>query len=245
MSESPLNAVEFPGSLAELIRVVQKRVNRATDLLDQSDDPEIIDREMRFIRPFWDFVTARRTLNSMRYWARLQTDLFHEDCPIHKTPLMWLPDRLSLCQAASRLDQESAARMIQLLFGVDLVIFNFTRLLGRMKFSFGINDPESFEIRTKETGEHHGYTFRHRCIIRRAPDGSTFRVITSLFAQPDGEELKIEKDYSCNLVDPQMELRIQTNAVPNGQRLPALQYVGSHSEMKQQRGRVRVLWPGR
>lgn len=241
MSESSLNAVEFPGSLTELIRVVQKRVNRATDLLDQSDDPEIIDREMRFIRPFWDFVTARRTLNSTRYWTRLQTDLFREDCPIRKTPLMWLPDRPTLCKTASSLDQESAARLIQLLFGIDLVIFNFTRLLGRMKFSFGIDDPESFEIRTKEAGESRGHTFRHRCIIRRAPDGSTFRFVTSLFSQPDGEEFKIEKDYSRNLVDPQMELRVQRNAATSGQRLPILQYVGSHSEMKRQSGQVRVL----
>ncbi|MBC7815973.1 MAG: hypothetical protein IAG10_03635 [Planctomycetaceae bacterium] len=240
MSNGSLNVVEFAGSLTDLIRVVQKRVNRATDLIGSADDLEIIDREMRFIRPFWDFATARRALNSSRYWTRLQAELFRGDCPIRKSPLMWIPDRATLCRAAQQLDQRTTPLLINLLFGMDLVIFNFTRLLGRMKYSFGIDDPESFEIRTSEADQRRGYVFRNRCIIRRAADGSTYRVLTSLFAQPDGEEIKIEKDYSRDLSDPQMELRVQHNSGSDGPRLPILQYVGSHSEMKHRSGIVRL-----
>ena len=71
-------------------------------------------------------------------------------------------------------------------------------------------------------------------------DGSTYRVLTSLFAQPDGEEIKIEKDYSHDLSDPQMELRVQHNSGSDGPRLPVLQYVGSHSEMKRRSGVIRL-----
>lgn len=240
MSDSISNMVEFGGSLAELIRVVQKRVNRASDLLGQSDDPEIIDREMRFIRPFWDFATARRSLNSTRYWSRLQSELFAGECPIRKTALMWVPDQAALCQAASRLDQRTNAQLIQLLFGIDLVTFNFTRLLGRMKHCFGIDDSESFEIRTMERDGNRGFQFRHRCIIRRGADDSTYRVVTSFFAQPDGEEFKIEKDYSQSLIDPQMEFRVQQKNHDHGQQAPVLQYLGRHSEMKRRTGLVRV-----
>lgn len=241
MAESSLNVVEFEGSLADLIRVVQKRVNRATDLISSADDPEIIDREMRFIRPFWDFATTRRTLNSSRYWAKLQTDLFRsDDSPVRKTPLMWCPDRTAACQAATQLDQRSEPLLIQLLFGVDLVIFNFTRLLGRMKNTFGIEDPESFEITTCEANQACGYVFRNRCIIRRSDNGSTYRILTSLFGQPDGEEIKIEKDYSQNLTDPQMELRVQLHSSDAGPRSIVLQYAGRHSEMKRRTGVIRV-----
>lgn len=241
MSNGSVNVVEFEGSLADLIRVVQKRVSRATDLISSADDPEIIDREMRFIRPFWDFATTRRTLNSSRYWAKLQTDLFRShDNPVRKTALMWCPDRTAVCQAAGQLDQRSEPQLIQLLFGVDLVIFNFTRLLGRMKNTFGIEDPESFEITTREAHQGRGYVFRNRCIIRRSASGSTYRILTSLFGQPDGEEIKIEKDYSQSLTDPEMELRVQQHSNDAGRRSHVLQYAGSHSEMKRRSGVIRV-----
>lgn len=103
-----------------------------------------------------------------------------------------------------------------------------------------IEDPESFEITTREEGKDRGYLFRNRCIIRCAADGVTFRVLTSLFGLPDGEEIKIEKDYSRDLTDPQMELRLQHNPSGEGQRLPSLQYLGTHSEMKRRVGVVRV-----
>lgn len=240
MSDRNENAIEFAGPLTELIRVVQRRVNRATELLGQSDDPDVIDREMRFLRPFWDFASSRRTLNSTRYWNRLRDDLFPNECPIRKTPLMWIPDRVALCLAAQRLDEQSKPKLIQLLFGMDLVIFNFVRLLGRMKYSFGIDDPESFQFRTRDTDDGRGYTFRNHCIVRRSTDGSTYRILTSRFALPDGEEIKIEKDYSVSLTDPQMELRVQPPSCAVGGQTPILQYSGRHSDIKRRCGNIHV-----
>ncbi len=40
MSEGSVNVVESARSLADLIRVVHKRVNRATDLIGSSDDQD-------------------------------------------------------------------------------------------------------------------------------------------------------------------------------------------------------------
>jgi hypothetical protein len=156
---------------------------------------------------------------------------------------MWCPDRAAFCRTALQLDEPAKPSLIQMLFGVDLVIFNFTRLLGRMKYSFGIDDPESFEITTREAGQDRGYVFRHRCMIRSAANGTTYRVLTSLFSQPDGEEIKIEKDYSRDLIDPQMELRLQHNSGGQQQRPSVLQYEGTHSEMKRRTGVVRVRTP--
>jgi hypothetical protein len=62
--------LKFQGSLQALMLTVRKRVTRATESIQQFDDPAVIDREMRFLRPFWEFIQTRQKVNKKRYCTK-------------------------------------------------------------------------------------------------------------------------------------------------------------------------------
>ncbi|MHC4876059.1 MAG: hypothetical protein ACYTGL_06140 [Planctomycetota bacterium] len=195
---------------------------------------------MRLIRPFWDFYTARRKLVSGQFWKNRAEDLFArvETSPLSKTALVWMPERAAMLEVA-RDENGDRARMINLLIGLDIVIFNFARLLGRMRHNFGIEDEESFELFTTESPETSGYRLQRRVMIREGNDGEEYRIVTTRFQRPDGEELKIEKDYSESLTDPNVSIRLYNAA---SKTEPILHVEGVQSQLKSKRnGIVRVI----
>jgi|GEM_PF-1980341 len=233
--------LKFQGSLQALMLTVRKRVTRATESIQQFDDPAVIDREMRFLRPFWEFIQTRQKVNKKRYWETRQRDLFldNETPILHKTPLVWLPDRSALCNALETAEDRERLIMIALLRGIEIVIFNFTTLLSRSRFTLGIEDPDSFQIVTTESQPGESYRLMRATMKRTSPEnGEAYKVITTRFILPNKEEVKIEKDYSRSLIDPQVEIRITADRSGRTRGSHYLEYRGHQSELNQRTGRL-------
>ncbi len=238
---SPDDGLKFQGSLKSLMLTVRKRVTLATASIQQFDDPAVIDREMRFLRPFWEFIQTRQKLNRNRYWEARQRDLFsaQEALMMNKTPLVWLPDRPAVCNALEVADDRERLIIISLLRGIEIVIFNFTTLLSRSRHTLGIEDPESFQIVTTESHPIDGYRLLRSTIKRTSPEnGEEYKVITTRFILPNKEEIKIEKDFSQSLTDPQVEIRLTADRSGRQRGSHYLEYLGRQSELNQRSGRL-------
>jgi len=235
---------KFRGTLKSLMLVVRKRVTRATESIQQFDDPAIIDREMRFLRPFWEFLQTRQKLNRQRFWDARKEDLFVglNEPIFRKTPLLWLPERGPLCQTLSNPDDRKSAAAITLLRGVEIVLYNFSTLLSRSHRTLGIDDPNSFQLVTQESDGNESYRLLRATLKRKSAETSDlYRIITTRLILPDQEEIKIEKDFSGNPIDPDVQIRITADR-SGRQRGPfSLQYRGRQSELNQRSGRIKIV----
>lgn len=229
--------LEFDGSLTELLQTVKRRVDRASQLLAATDDPAVIDREIRYIRPFWEMYQARRRFNHSRFWERKEATLFDGISPPHfvKTALIWLPRREALCQVMAASGNAHQGEILTLLRGIDIVLFQLFVLLGRLRFTLGIESEDAFRIVTRERrgGQ---YQLMQRRLVNESADGSAYRILTCRFALPDGEEIKIEKDYSEGAADPLVSIRFDLTR--GSERQWQLQYDGRQSDLKRQSGRL-------
>lgn len=217
--------------LLELVCTVRRRTTRATDLIARSDAPDVIDREMRYIRPFWEFYSARRRINSQRYWERTRRELFGDttETPFHRTPLVWLPRCDVVVSNGDYPEGHARRRMLNLLSGLDGAIFNFIGLMGRMRHTLGFGDQESFHVETTEEGEH-GYQLLYR-ILARSGQGGGYRILTCQFQLPNGEYVKIEKDYSRGRSDVSVSIRLHGRT-----QLRGLRFDGTQAELRKHRG---------
>ncbi|MBD3673220.1 MAG: hypothetical protein HUJ26_06800 [Planctomycetaceae bacterium] len=222
---------------------VRKRVTLATNLIHRFDDPQVIDREMRFLRPFWEFIQTRQKLNRQRYWKARQKDLFTgiSKKPVRQTPLIWLPHRDVICSALDDPNGQKRAIGIGLLRGLDIVIFNFSTLLSRSHYALGIQDPESFQLVTSEPEEDGSYQCLRSTLHRRsAENNEEYKIITTRFILPDQEEIKIEKDFSRSTIDPDVLLRVTADRSGRERGPYLLEYRGRQSELNQRTGRLKV-----
>lgn len=226
---------KYDGSLADLMRAARERVYRATDLISSFDDVEVIDREMRYIRPFWEFINARQRLGHAKVWQGVPgVDSNRNQIQIYrKTALAWLPERQSFCDAFVREPSElSTRRILRLLRGSDLVIYNFIRLLARMRFTFGVEDSDNFTISTKEKNGGN-YRIQLRRLRREAKNGEFYSVTTCQFMMADGEAIKIERDTSKNAVNPHVSLTLHNIKIKGERRLL---WDGMNSDLKAGKG---------
>lgn len=217
--------------------MAQRRVDRASNLIAASDDPEIIDREMRYIRPFWEFYTARRKFNNTRFWENRSRDVFrgYDEETFRKTPLVWLPTREAMCTAAESGDEPSRMMIVNVLRGMDVVLFNFLTLLSRMKNLLGIDDPQSFQITAIEK-QSDGYQLMRRTVQRESAGGESIRIVTCRFRLPGGEELKIEKDLPDGLGDPLVTIRMHNTERADSRDRRLLQYLGTQRQLSSRLG---------
>ena len=226
---------KFDGTLADLMRAARERVNRATELISTFDDAEVIDREMRYVRPFWEFFNARKRLGHAAVWQRLLRSDESNKLPqtYRKTALAWLPERESFSEViVCEPSEQSTRRMIRLLRGSDLVIYNFIRLLARMRFTFGVEDSDNFTISTKEKNGGN-YRIQLRRLKREAKNGEFYSVTTCQFIMPDGEAIKIERDTSKNAVNPHVSLTLHNIKIKGERRLL---WDGMNSDLKAGKG---------
>lgn len=230
----------YHDSLKELIQCVKSRVEQATRRIDQSDDPAILDREMRFIRPFWECFTARQRLNQSRYWESLQVRIATPTAPAElyvKTPLVWYPRRRPLWTALQNESLQNRAPIYNLLRGLEIVLFNFTTLLGRAQHVLGLDDPDSFEIQTRESDGGSYYAAR-RILKRTDPAGNEYRIVTCRFRLPNADECKIEKDYSDNRSNPVVILRLTSATSARGGDERQITFEGTQAQLNRHDGKL-------
>lgn len=228
----------FDGTLKDLMKHARSRVNRASRLIASSDDPDVIDREMRLIRPFWEFLHARKTFNQTAFWKRFQSSLGAPQTTLlyRKNDLAWLPEREPLCDALAT-QRDQSLRMIRLLRGVDLIVSNFIRLIARMRFSVGIDSSDRFILKTQETGSP-AYTLQLRRLERETPDGKSYLVTTCQLIQPDGEAIKIERDSSESVLNPFVSITLHNASIAGERRIL---WDGVNDDLKQgKKGRLQV-----
>ena len=238
----PEPVLKFRGSLKELMQTVRQRVTHATELIDASDEPEIIDREMRYIRPFWEFFAARQKLNQLRFWESCAKKLKVrcDNLLIRKTPLVWLPGRQFVAEATGNMDDAKRAALLTILRGIDIALFNFNTLMARCRFILGIEDPESFQIVTQEKDDIGSYRLMRSTFKREGADGVEYKIITCRFIMPDGEEIKIEKDYSVSRTDPLLHIRLLKAGPAVTREDLKLEFDGGQSQLNQRFGRLRT-----
>ena len=229
--------------MKSLMLMVRKRVTHATATINQFDDPDVIDREMRFLRPFWEFIAARQKLNLQRFWESRRKDAFASvKSPIYRvTPLVWIPDRSAVCEAMQTAEDREQKAICAILRGIDIVLYNFNTLLSRSRYSLGIEDPESFQIVTKEAGDIGSYRILRHTVKRTAETGEEYRIITTRFVLPDDEEIKIEKDYSQSPIDPEVEIRLWIDQTAKKRGEKFFEYQGLQSQLNQRTGRLKTL----
>lgn len=235
--------LKFRGSLKSLMLTVRKRVIIATESLQRFDDPQVIDREMRFIRPFWEFLQTRQKLNQQRYWDARKKDLFAgvEKNPIRRSPLVWLPERSVLCAALDRLDDRTRAEGIGLLRGLDIVIFNFSTLLSRSHHSLGLDEPESFHLVTTEPKTQGHYQFLRATLHKKSAENQQeYKIITTRLILPDLEEIIIEKDFSKNSTNPDVHIRVTADRSGRQRGEYQLEFRGRQSELNQRSGLLKT-----
>ena len=218
-------------TLGNLVRTVRRRVAHASDLIARTDDAEIIDREMRYVSPFWAFCTARQRINNSRYWKGFANVVLPNtsESVVNQTQLVWMPRRELLCESGPYYTADAAHRIVKMMFGVDLVLYNFMRLISRMRSTLGIESGESFQISTAEPGGF-AYVLQWRSLLRKLENGSTTRMITCRFRQPDNEEIKIEKDMSTHLRNPWVTISLHRNG--DASLNHRLVFEGSMEELK-------------
>lgn len=238
-NSNSFKGLTFDGSLRDLVKLVLKRVHHGIDLIGQLEDPEIIQREMRFIRPFWEFFRARQKLNEKAFWLARKRDLFadYQDSYFNKTDLLALPTRGAICHACEQADETQRKQILNIVRGTEIVLFNFLTLCSRCKYVLGIEDDQAFHLTTSES-EGAGYTLSWNVLKRPASDDQHYRIITLKFLLPDGEAVRIEKDYSEDNVNPQLTIRFQKDKREPGERLEIFEYTGMQSELKNLRGRL-------
>ncbi len=218
-------------SLGELMRIVRARTTRASDLIAETDDPEIVEREFRYVRPFWEFYVHRTKVNAGRFWNRVGQEAF-PDAPlpwVHKNPLAWLPRRSSLAAVTADPAPRVRRLLVRMLNGLDGAVFNFVGLTGRMRHTLGLGDDESFHLVTTEPGGD-GFQLQYRLLSRSSPGGRSYRIITCQFELPTGERLKIERDYS-EPGDVGVSVRLSAGATGSG-----IGFDGRAAELKAGRG---------
>ena len=217
---------EYDDSLKSLVLTLQQRVVQASNLIRISDDPGVLDREVRFIRPFWDFVISRQTLNSTQYWEDCGRKLLGSPSYdlVRVTPLSWLPQRHLLIESLLKHGDAARPTIHDLLLHVEGVVFNFVELMSRCSFLLNIPDSGSFELETWKRDRPEGYRLsleadRHDVADesgRRRLVGETTGV-TVAFVLPEGEAIRVKRNFADDPTNPQIHLRMH---VASGQQRP-------------------------
>ena len=216
-------------SLLSMVRTAQRRVHRATDLIADTEDGDVVTREMRYITPFWEFYRARQKLSNAEFWRGVRKQALSDisEKPFHRTALVWMPRRSVLCAAVPGCSEPARKRLVSLLLGTDLVMYNFMRLVSRMHHSFTVPDPETFDIETQED-EGGSYVLQRRSVKHQSANGSRHNLISCRFRHPNGEELKIEKDMSGSMTDPHISIVFSSRDSDE----PTLTFEGTQRDLK-------------
>lgn len=240
---------EYYDSLKSLVLTLQQRVVQASNTIRLSDDPGVLESELQFINPFWDFVSSRQSLNSTEYWEDCSQTLLGDVSYdlIRVTPLAWLPQRRMLIDALQHEDQTILTTIHDLLYHVEGVVFNFVQLMSRCSFLLKIDNAGAFEIETWKSNRPEGYRLSRMSDRQNVADASgklkligNTTGVTVAFVMPEGEAVRVERDYSQDPTNPQMRLRM---LVESGQQRPddrILTLTGTLREIQNGQGRVDV-----
>lgn len=241
---------DYYDSLKSLVLTLQSRVVQASNMIRISDDPGVLERELQFINPFWDFVSSRQSLNSTEYWDRCSRTLLGEVSYdlIRVTPLAWMPQRRLLIDTLRNQDNESVQSTIHdLLQHVEGVVYNFVQLMSRCSFLLKIDNAGAFEIETWKTDRPEGYRLSRVSDRQNVTDDSgklkligNTTGVTIAFVMPEGEAIRVERDYTLDPANPHIRLRMLVESGQQRSDDRILTLTGTLREIQNDRGRVAV-----
>jgi hypothetical protein len=240
---------EYYHSLKSLVLKLQERVAQASNLIRISDDPGVLDREVHFIKPFWDFVISRQTLNSTEYWEDCSRTLLGKTSYdlVRVTPLCWLPQRRLLIDSLLKQGDGAQPVIHDLLQHVEGAVFNFVELMSRCSFLLDIQDAASFELETWKKKRPEGYRLSLSEERQDMPDESGrlrlvghTTAVTVAFVLPEGEAIRVDRSYVEDPTNPRIHVRMH---VESGRQRPGdrvLTLTGTLKEIRDGRGLVDV-----
>ncbi|MBD3674908.1 MAG: hypothetical protein HUJ26_15430 [Planctomycetaceae bacterium] len=232
-------APQFDGSLISLIETIRGRSERACRIIHETSDPDIIESEMRFLRPYRSYIRATHDLQKWHHWSRELTGELSTDL-LRITPLVWLPKRDVFCELVEKNQGSIDETVCRMMRSLDDVLFNFFILMARCRSILGIEDSERFQLITKRHDMKEGYTLALHAQGVHNQQRQRY-LITVNYTLHDGETVRIKKDYTHDLANPSVVIRLTTS--PRTRKLlgSSLEYRGQQSDLDTCHGSLRIL----